>query len=438
MLLFLWTVYMRIPSVAELLNGFSRLTRAERICALRRIKHLDKEALDGLEQEENITREAADRLIENMVGLYSLPFGVGVNFVIDGHDYIIPMVIEETSVIAAASKTAKYICQNGSLTTSVNEWFGTGQIQIPIVNNLSLLREYLNNRAEELLERLNQFMLHSMVMRGGGAREIFLRTINRHDGRVMAVIHLHIDTQDAMGANTINQCCEYLANLIERDTYENANLKIITNLSKNKIVKARADIAMPLEQARAIEDASLFAQLDPYRATTHNKGVMNGIDAVLLATGNDWRAVEAGIHAYACRSGTYQPITTWQVKNGRLTGEFEAPIDVGTVGGVTKIHPLAQLSLKILNVNKATDLARIVAAVGLVQNLGALRALTGEGITRGHMKLHTSNLMMQCNIEERYVPVIQQQLMELLSEKGHLNQSDVAKLYLELKRDDAK
>jgi hydroxymethylglutaryl-CoA reductase len=376
----------------------------------------------------------ADHLIENSVGYFQLPMGIATHFKIDGKERLIPMVVEETSIIAAASAMAKWVRNNGALTTRMQGKLIIGQIQLPRVSRPDRARALLQAEIPSLIEMANR-MLPGLVNRGGGVREIKIRELKRPDnGQAMMVIHILCDPCDAMGANLINQVCEALKPEIARVTCETVGLCILSNLVDDKL--AIADVVIrnvDPEIAEGIVEAALFAHADPYRAATHNKGVLNGIDPILIATGNDWRAVEAGAHAYAARSGSYQPMTRWWREGMDLRGQIELPMAVGTAGGVTRIHPMAKLALKILGVEKAEDLARICAAVGLIQNLGALKALSTVGIVRGHMELHASNLALAAGSTEEEVVEVKSRLTEMLKNRQGIGISAAQEVLREIR-----
>ncbi|STX50791.1 hydroxymethylglutaryl CoA reductase [Legionella busanensis] len=404
---------------------FYKLSDSEQQNSLINLGIFTPEELKLLRKETSLDHQLASSLIENTVGCYPLPLGLAFNFIVDNQPYIIPMVIEESSVIATASKTAKWINQNGTITTEQIGCCGIGQIQIPKTKNFDLLFKRIEKHKKELIHKVNTSLLRSLINRGGGLKEITIRKLERADGYTMAIIHLYIDCQDAMGANIINQTCEYLKPDIERLTNEKVGLCILSNLPDTKITKAKVIIHnIDRELGEKIVEASLFAQLDPYRAVTNNKGVMNGIDSVSIATGNDWRAVESGIHAYAARHGTYTSITQWQMQGDDLHGIIEAPIQVGIVGGVTKLHPIARICLKIMKIHSADELARVMAAVGIVQNLGALRALVSEGIIKGHMRLHINNLAIAAGATITELPSIRQFLEQRLKGQKGITESD--------------
>lgn len=377
---------------------------------------LNPEDVEYLLRNTPLQPELAENFIENVIGYFQMPMGVAANFVIDDKPYAIPMAVEETSIIAAASKTAKWIRENGEIRTEVVGREIIGQIQIAKARDYDALSKYVSENTERLVNLANRDVAFGLVARGGGVRGLKLRKIERPDGGVMAVIHVLADPCEAMGANIINQVCEYLKGPIEIDTHEKVTMCILSNLVDTKLTRSHVIMRLDdVELMKRIEEASLFAQLDPYRAATNNKGVLNGIDPILIATGNDWRAVEAGIHAYAARDGQYRSITKWYVRDNELHGEFEAPVTVGIVGGVTKLHPLAGIALRMMGVESSDELARVCATVGLVQNLGALRALTTVGIIEGHMKLHIKNLTLGAGAEAHEIPYVQKRLEEILA-----------------------
>lgn len=403
------------PNADALFKGFSKLTREERFSRLLALGALAPEDIHFLKNGGIKETELADKLIENVIGYFQLPLGVATNFFINGQDYVIPLAVEETSIIAALSKTAKWIRQQGSITTSIQGSCIIGQIQIAKVTDFSRLTKQFEAHRQQLIHMANQEVAFNMVKRGGGVHDLNLRRIPREDGHEMAVIHLTMNSCDAMGANIINQVLEYLKDPIEKLTGEKVTMCILSNLNDQKLTHAKVTInQVDPELGYKIQEASLFAEMDPYRAATHNKGVMNGIDPVLIATGNDWRAVEAGIHAYAARNGSYQAITRWRYQDHQLTGEFTAPLIVGTVGGVTSIHPTAKMCLRMMNITSANQLSQVIAAVGLVQNLGALKALCTDGIIKGHMKLHIDNLLLVTDANEREIPELKIRLQEWL------------------------
>lgn len=401
----------------QLFQGFSRLDRNERFQRLVQLGALTIEDLDYLRSGGVSDPALADKLIENVIGYFQLPLGVATHFHIDNRDYVIPLAVEETSIIAALSKTAKWIRQQGEITTWVDGECIIGQIQLAKVVDFERFESIFSQNKKFLVEKANEDVAMNMVKRGGGVIDLHLRRLSRPDGGNMAVIHLTMNSCDAMGANIINQVLEYLKTPIENLTGEQVTMCILSNLNDQKLTTAQVTIReVDQELGDRLQEASLFAETDPWRAATHNKGVMNGIDPVLIATGNDWRAVEAGMHAYAAHTGRYKALTRWRFKDGCLTGQLTAPIIVGTVGGVTSLHPTAKLCLRMMGIESANHLSRIVAAVGLVQNLGAIKALCTEGIIQGHMKLHIDNLLMSAGASTQEMPMLKASLQKFLSE----------------------
>lgn len=401
---------------AELFKGFSKLNHKERLKVLKTAGILDDAEIAYLEKGGLQSVALGEKFVENVLGYFQVPLGVATNFLIDGKEIIIPMAVEETSIIAAASKTAKWVREQGEINT---ETIGTdiiGQIQFAKIKNIKLFEDNILQQKKYLIDLANKEVAFSMVQRGGGVTDLRVRCLDRGDGYFMGIVHIHMNPCDAMGANIINQVCEFLKEPLQQFTSETVTMCILSNLVDTKLTKATVVLnQIDPVLALKIEEASRFAELDPYRAATNNKGVLNGMDPILVATGNDWRAVEAGVHAYASMSGQYRSITKWRAEGSRLTGEIIAPIIVGTVGGVTALHPTAKLALKILNVKSATELSKVIAAVGLVQNLGALRALTTVGIIEGHMKLHIKNLSLGAGATEKEMPYVVKKLEEILA-----------------------
>lgn len=415
-------------------KGFSKLNREERLAKLVSMGALSAEDVEYLVRGGLRDTGLGEKFIENVIGYFQIPLGVATNFKIDGQDYVIPMAVEETSIVAAASKTAKWIRDCGEISTEVIGQNIIGQIQIAKVKNYQNFYELILSKKDHFIQISNDEVAFGLVRRGGGVRDIQVRRLPREDGFDMAVVHVYMDAVDAMGANIINQVCEFLKQPIEELTGERVTMCILSNLVDTKLTKATVCIEkIESELAEKIEEASLFAELDPYRAATNNKGVLNGIDPILIATGNDWRAVEAGIHAYAAREGQYRSITRWRRDGKFLVGTLEAPIIVGTVGGVTTIHPTASLCLKMLGVKSASELSRIIAAVGLVQNLGALKALTTVGIIEGHMKLHIKNLTLGAGANEKEMPFVVKKLEEILSLKKRISLSNAIEVLRDLR-----
>lgn len=415
-------------------HGFSKLSFAERIQLLKQLGILQNDEIGLLTQQSSLSHDLAGSFIENVIGVFPIPLGLAINFVIDDREYVIPMATEETSIIAAACKTAKWIRNEGEISTATLSRLAVGQIQLPRVKDVTQCMNLINLNKEHLIKDANEHIAHSMVKRGGGVKDITFRSIARSDGHHMLILHVMIDTCDAMGANMINQVCEFLKAPIEQLTNEKVGLCILSNLSDQKLTEAKIVIHnIDPDLGNSIEEASLFAQLDPYRAATNNKGILNAIDAILIATGNDWRAVEAGLHAYAAQNGSYASLSRWSMHGPDLVGTLTAPIMVGIVGGVTALHPIARICLKLLSVQTAAELARIVAAVGLTQNLGALHALVTKGIIRGHMKLHINNMALASGATQEEIPVLIHKLSRILAKNTSITSEDVKRVMQELR-----
>ncbi|MBX3033511.1 MAG: hydroxymethylglutaryl-CoA reductase, degradative [Bdellovibrionaceae bacterium] len=419
--------------LSEVFQGFSKLDRHERLEALMETGLLSAEEAEYLERGGLRDIKLGEKFIENVIGWFQLPLGVATNFRIDGKDRLIPLAVEETSIVAAASKTAKWIREHGEIRTEVLGADIIGQIQLARVKDPVAFEKTLLARKQDLIDLANREVADGLVRRGGGVTDIQVRQVSRGDGGFMAVVHVLMNPCDAMGANIINQVCEFLKEPIESFTGEKVTMCILSNLVDTKITRATVTMKIDEETGRKIAEASLFAEMDPYRAATNNKGVLNGIDPILIATGNDWRAVEAGVHAYAARSGQYRSVTRWTYQQGQLMGVLEAPLIVGTVGGVTTLHPTAKLSMKLLEVKSANDLSRVLAAVGLTQNLGALRALTSVGIIEGHMKLHIKNLALGAGAEEKELPGMVKKLEEVLALRKRISLSNAVEALNELR-----
>ncbi|ANI34983.1 3-hydroxy-3-methylglutaryl-coenzyme A reductase [Pseudomonas hunanensis] len=408
-------------SLDSRLPAFRNLSPAARLDHIGQLLGLSHGDVSLLANAGALPMDIANGMIENVIGTFELPFAVASNFQVNGRDVLVPLVVEEPSIVAAASYMAKLARANGGFITSSSAPLMRAQVQIvgiqdPLNARLSLLR-----RKDEIIELANRKdqLLNSL---GGGCRDIEVHTFADTPRGPMLVAHLIVDVRDAMGANTVNTMAEAVAPLMEAITGGQVRLRILSNLADLRL--ARAQVRITPEQLKTAElsgeaviegilDAYALAAVDPYRAATHNKGIMNGIDPLIVATGNDWRAVEAGAHAFACRSGHYGSLTTWEKDgNGHLVGTLEMPMPVGLVGGATKTHPLAQLSLRILQVKTAQDLAEIAVAVGLAQNLGAMRALATEGIQRGHMALHARNIAVVAGARGDEVDWVARQLVE--------------------------
>ncbi len=383
--------------------GFYNLTLEERLAQAAAAADLTPLELDSW-TTGGLSPEAADHMIENVIGLHSLPLGIGLNFQVNGRDVLAPMAVEEPSVVAGASFMAKLARAGGGFQTSSSEPLMIGQMQVIHVANLHEAKLKIYEKKAELLASADEI---DPVLKkfGGGARDLEVRIFEDSIIGGFLVIHLIYDVRDAMGANAVNTACERLAPQVEQITGGKVHLRILSNLADRRIARARCTIPLKElafgggdhegrpysgeEVREGIIAAYAFAAADPYRAATHNKGIMNGVDAVVIATGNDWRAIEAGAHAYAARSGRYTSLSTWgQDSAGNLVGTLEMPMAVGIIGGATKVHPAAKAAIKLMGVKTASELAEIIVAVGLAQNLAALRALATEGIQRGHMSLH--------------------------------------------------
>ncbi|MFX1244025.1 MAG: hydroxymethylglutaryl-CoA reductase, degradative [Promethearchaeota archaeon] len=398
------------------ISGFYRLSIAERVEKLRQFADLSDEEVSLLETFGPLDPPTADRMIENVVGTFPFPLGLATNFLINNKEYLVPMALEEPSVVAAASNAARMTRQTGGFSSSTTDPVMIGQIQVADFSDLLAAQQNIEKNKENLLKVANA-QDPVLVKFGGGARELQVRQLDTMMG-AMLVVHLLVDTRDAMGANAINTMCEALAPLIEDLTGGRVYLRILSNLAVYRLARAEATFPAKAlggpEGVNGILKAYAFAQADPYRCTTHNKGIMNGIDAVLLATGQDFRAVEAGAHSYAAtREGGYQSLTQYsQTPEGDLHGTIEVPLAVGLVGGATKTHPVARLCVKILGVKTANELAEVIACVGLAQNLAALRALSQEGIQAGHMKLHSRNVAIAAGAVDDEVEQVAQQMIK--------------------------
>jgi len=378
--------------------GFYNLTLDERRAKLTENSPLTPSDLAAW-TSGGLSPEAADHMIENVVGMHALPLGIGLNFQVNGRDILVPMAIEEPSVVAGASFMAKLVRAGGGFHATTSEPLMIGQMQVINVPNVEEARLKIYEHKAELLAEADTI---DPVLKkfGGGARDLEVRIIESSPIGAFIVVHLIYDVRDAMGANAVNTACEKLAPQIEAITRGKVHLKILSNLADRRLARARCTI--PVNQltvgfesfkGETVRDGIIaawaFADSDPYRAATHNKGIMNGVDAVVIATGNDWRAIEAGAHAYAVKNGKYTSLSTWgKDADGNLVGTLEMPMAVGIVGGATKVHPAAQATVKLMGVKTANELAEIIVSVGLAQNLAALRALATEGIQRGHMSLH--------------------------------------------------
>ncbi len=397
------------------ISGFYKLTPKERVQIVKDFAGLTDEEVETLLSTGSLKLELANRMIENVVGAFPIPLGIAVNFLINGRDYLIPMAIDEPSVVAAASYAAKITRAKGGFHTSSTEPIMIGQIQAVNIDDPYGAKMAVLAAKERILQKANE-QDPMLVSVGGGAKDIEVRVIQTNSGP-MVITELHVDCRDAMGANAVNTMAEAVAPLIERITHGRVYLRIISNLATKRLARAWTVVTKEELGGEKIVDGIIeaynFAAADPYRAATHNKGILNGIIGVVIATCNDHRAVEAGAHAYAARSGQYSPLTVWEKnKDGDLVGSIELPMAVGIVGGATRVHPVAKIALKILGVKTANELAEVLAAVGLAQNLGALRALAHEGIQRGHMALHARNVAIMAGASGELIDLIVEKMVE--------------------------
>ncbi len=401
--------------------GFYKYSMEERLKKIAELVGLDENDIKILKSFGDVDPSILDAMIENVIGVYPMPYGVAVNFRINGRDYLVPMVIEESSVVAAASNAAKIMRERDGIESKASEQIMIGQIQLINIDSFEDAKKKILENRDKLLEVANM-QSKTLSRLGGGAKDLEVRYINTRKGG-MLIVHIYVDVKDAMGANVVNTMCESIGPILEELTGGKALLKILSNLADRRIVKARVKISKEIlgeDVIERIEYASAFAESDPYRAVTHNKGIMNGVIAVALATGQDTRALEAAAHAYASRNGRYTSLSKWYSdEDGDLIGELEIPIPVGIVGGATKVHPTARISLKILGVKTAKELAEVMAAVGLAQNFSAIRALATVGIQKGHMKLHARNLAIMAGAKGELVDKIAEEMIREGNIKYH-------------------
>lgn len=410
-----------MPSnVNSRLSGFYKLPIQARLDRIQEQVPLADNERQILGEGMGLSMTRADHMVENALGLYALPLGIATNFTVNGNDVLVPMAIEEPSVIAGASLAAKLARSGGGFTAEADPPVMIGQIQLMEVEDPDAARERIMDEKARLIELANDSD-PVLIDLGGGAKDIQVRAIDTALGP-MLIVHLYFDVRDAMGANAVNTACERLAPELMAITEGRALLRILSNLADERLARAQVTLpekALSFESfsgeavAEGIELAWAFAAADPYRAATHNKGIMNGIDAVTLATGNDWRAIEAGAHAYAAREGRYTSLSTWRRDGeGHLVGTLTLPLALGIVGGATRVHPTARVALKILGVTHARELAEIVVSVGLAQNLAAIRALATEGIQKGHMSLHARQVAIAAGATGEDVDRISQKMVE--------------------------
>lgn len=398
------------------IGGFHKLAVDQRVKALAEFADLSLDEQAHLLNTGNLPSDMADHLIENVVGTMNIPLGIATNMRIDGIDWLVPMASEESSVVAAVCNAARQCYDNGGFVTSMSGTLMIAQIQLIGVRDPEHARIRILERKAEI-EKLCNECDPILVSLGGGFRDVEVRVLNTQSGP-MVITHLIVDTRDAMGANAVNTMAEAIAPRISEWTGGQTNLRILSNLADRRLARARCVWRTQDIGGESVRDGMIsayhFADADPYRAATHNKGIMNGISAVVLATGNDTRAVEAGAHAYAARNGHYGSLTRWEItSDGDLAGSLELPLAVGLVGGATKLHPTARIALKILGVESAEQLARVIAAVGLAQNFSALKALATTGIQKGHMALHAQNIAMMAGAIGKEIDLVARALVQI-------------------------
>ncbi|HEM3701921.1 TPA: hydroxymethylglutaryl-CoA reductase, degradative [Streptococcus suis] len=414
-------------------SGFYKKSRQERIDILHQNKPLSETSLDILHHDTNLPESIAGKMAENHLGTFALPFSVLPELLVDDQVFSVPMVTEEPSVVAAASFGAKIIARSGGFTTTIHNRIMIGQVALFDVPDHSRASQAILDQKATILEAANQ--VHpSIVKRGGGARDL---TVESKDE--FLIVYLQVDVQEAMGANILNNMLEAIKDDLEKLSQGQALMGILSNYATESLVTAQCRLAISSlatsfsiaqETAQKIALASKLAQVDPYRAATHNKGIFNGIDAVVIATGNDWRAVEAGAHAFASRDGHYKGLSTWSIDGEHLVGSITLPLPIASVGGSIGLNPKVAVAFDLLNQPKARQLASIIASVGLCQNFAALRALVTSGIQSGHMKLHAKSLALLAGAEEQEVD----QLVQLLRKEKHSNLETAQKLLATLRQ----
>ncbi len=395
------------------ISGFYKMSIEKRIEFVKNFSDLNEEEMDLF--SSCLSMDVADRMIENVLGTFELPLGVAVNFHINGKDYLIPMAIEESSVVAAASNAAKLARIHGGFTTQCSKPLMIGQLQLLHIDDVAGAAQKIMNHKKEILQIAND-QDKILVDLGGGAKDLEVRILDSPLGK-MIITHLIVDVRDAMGANAVNTMCEALAPIFEEITGGKIRLKILSNLADKRLVKAKTVFDKEKMGGEKVVDAFLesytLASIDPYRAATHNKGIMNGIDSLIIATGNDFRAIEAGAHAYAARNGRYTSLTSYHKDDdGNLVGEIELPLAIGIVGGAANIHPKAKLCRKILGISTAQELAEVTASLGLAQNFAAVFALSTVGIQKGHMSLHAKNIAVMAGAVGYEIDKVAQKMVE--------------------------
>ena len=397
------------------------LSPQKRLEAISEVFEGKTELLHSLVGDGALSLTVADGMIENVIGRFELPLGIATNFQINGKDYLIPMAVEEPSVVAAASYMAKLARSSGGFKAYSDRPIMRAQIQIMGIQDLQTAKERILKHKSELINAANE-KDSTLMSLGGGCEDIEVHLFEDTPSGPMLILHLLVDVRDAMGANTVNTMAEYIAPQVEKISQGQVRLRILSNLADKRLATATVKIASNQfdtpdyngnEVIKGILEAASFAAVDPYRAATHNKGIMNGIDPVVVATGNDWRAIEAGAHAYAAITGHYKSLTHWFSPNEcELVGKITIPMAVGLIGGATKTHPTARAALALLGVKSSMELAQVIAAVGLAQNLAALRALATEGIQRGHMTLHARNIALQAGASSSEIDLVVQSMID--------------------------
>jgi hydroxymethylglutaryl-CoA reductase len=415
------------------IEGFYRMPMEERLRIVKEFAQLTDEEAAALSCRGGIDPALPDRMVENAVGSFPLPLGIGANFRINGKEYLVPMAIEEPSVIAAASNAAKMALDTGGFKTSSTPPIMIGQIQLTGLKDPYGAKTRILERKEDILQKANE-QDPMLVSVGGGAKGVEARVIDSKTG-AQVIVHILVDVRDAMGANAVNTMAEAIAPMLEEMVGGRVYLRILSNLAVYRLASAKAvwkkDAIGGEDVVDGIVEAYAFADADPFRCATHNKGIMNGIDAVILATGNDTRAIEAGAHAYAALDGRYKPLTTFEkTSQGDLVGTIELPMAVGLIGGATKVHPTARACIKLLGVKSASELAEIAAAVGLAQNFAALRALSTVGIQKGHMSLHARNIVSSVGCP----PELMDEAVAILVSERKVRMDCAAEVVDELKR----
>jgi hydroxymethylglutaryl-CoA reductase len=396
------------------ISGFYKKSVNERLKIIAKIASLTSQEVRELKKFGSLGLQRADKMIENVIGSIELPLGIATNFIINGKETLIPMAIEEPSIIAAASNAARLCRSTGGFKAESSKPLMIGQIQFVYIKDFVFAENKILENKAKLIEIANK-QDKTLVKLGGGAIDLETRKINTKKGK-MLVIHLIVDVRDAMGANTVNTMCEKIAPKIQELIGGEFRLRIISNYAIKRMVKAKAEWLekeIGSETINQILEAFALAEADEFRAVTHNKGIMNGIDAVAIATGNDFRAIEAGAHSFAARNGKYGPLTKWfKNSEGNLVGEIELPLAVGIVGGATKTNPIAKIALKILKINSAQELAETMACVGLANNFAAMRAIVVEGIQKGHMKLHSRNIAIIAGAQKKEIDIVAEKIVK--------------------------